>query len=132
MESRRTGFEYSFLHLVTELTQECWLNFLRIHFLALKNIFYLFIFRERGMEGEKGRETAMCKRYMDRMPIARPQPGTWPSTQASALTGNRTSNLLVPRLALNPLSHTSQGKDPFFYVDKRHINVLPDINGKNA
>ena len=36
--------------------------------------------------------------------------GTWPATQACALTGNRTSDPLVPRLAHNPLSHTSQGR----------------------
>ena len=38
-----------------------------------------------------------------------PQPGTWPATQACALTGNQTSNPLVRGLVLNPLSHTSQG-----------------------
>ena len=35
--------------------------------------------------------------------------GTWPTTQACALPGNRASNPLVHRSALNPLSHTSQG-----------------------
>ena len=34
---------------------------------------------------------------------------TWPATQACALTGNRTGDLLVCRPAFNPLSHTSQG-----------------------
>ena len=34
--------------------------------------------------------------------------GTWPATQACALTGNLTSDPLLPRLALNALSHTSQ------------------------
>ena len=34
---------------------------------------------------------------------------TWPTTQACAPTGNRTSNHLVCRLALNPLSRTNQG-----------------------
>ena len=43
------------------------------------------------------------------MPLTRPLLGTWPATQAYALTGNQTSNPLVLRLALNPLSHTSQG-----------------------
>ena len=38
----------------------------------------------------------------------RPLLGTWPATQACVLTGNRTSNPLVRRLARNPLSHTSQ------------------------
>ena len=37
-----------------------------------------------------------------------PSGGTRPATQARALTGNRTSNRLVRRLVLNPLSHTSQ------------------------
>ena len=35
--------------------------------------------------------------------------GTWPATQASALTGNQTCDPLLHRLVLNPLSHTSQG-----------------------
>ena len=35
--------------------------------------------------------------------------GTWLATQACALTGNRTSDPLVHRPALNSLSHTSQG-----------------------
>ena len=39
---------------------------------------------------------------------------TWPTTQACALTGNWTSNLLVYRPALNPLRHTSQGCDSFY------------------
>ena len=38
-----------------------------------------------------------------------PPLGTWSTTQASALTGNRTGDPLVHRLVLNPLSHTSQG-----------------------
>ena len=37
-----------------------------------------------------------------------PQLGAWPATQAYALTGNLTCNLMVHRLALNPLSHISQ------------------------
>ena len=35
--------------------------------------------------------------------------GTWPTTQACALTGNRTGDPLVHSPALTPLSHTSQG-----------------------
>ena len=38
-----------------------------------------------------------------------PLQGTWTATQACALTGKRTRDPLVHRLALNPLSHTSQG-----------------------
>ena len=48
--------------------------------------FYLFIFRERRREGE--RETLMCERYINRLPLTCPQLGTRPTTQACALTGN--------------------------------------------
>ena len=44
----------------------------------------------------------------------RPLLGTLPTTQACALTGNRTSDPLVYRLALSPLSHTSQGMEIIF------------------
>ena len=45
---------------------------------------------------------------------SRPPPtGTWPTTPACALTRNQTSHLSVPRLALNPLSHTGQGENFF-------------------
>ena len=40
--------------------------------------------------------------------LASPHRGTWPAPQACALTGNRTGDPLVCRLALSPLSHTSQ------------------------
>ena len=43
------------------------------------------------------------------LPLAHSQLGTWPATQACALTGNRTGDPLVCKPALNPLSHTSQG-----------------------
>ena len=51
----------------------------------------------------------MCERYIDWLPLACPQLRTQHATQACALTGNRTCDLLVRRLALNPLSHTSPG-----------------------
>ena len=50
------------------------------------------------------------------LPLVRPPLGTWPATQACALTGNQTSDLLVHRPELNPQSHTSQGQ--LFYVSK--------------
>ena len=50
----------------------------------------------------------MWEKYMDQMPLAHPQLGTLPTTQARALTGNRTGNAEVSRPALNPLSYTSQ------------------------
>ena len=65
--------------------------------------FYLFIFRERGREEERGGE----KHHW--LPLASSQMGTWPKTQACALTENQTSDLSVRRPALNPLIHPSQG-----------------------
>ena len=50
----------------------------------------------------------MCERNIDQLPLTCPKLGTWPATQACVLTGNRTGDLLVHRLALHPLSHTSQ------------------------
>ena len=45
------------------------------------------------------------------VPLTFSQLETWPATQACALTGNQTGDLLVRRLVLNPLSHTSQGSN---------------------
>ena len=53
---------------------------------------------------EKERE-----RNIDQLLLTCPQLGTWPAAQACALTGDQTRNLLICRLVLNPLSHTSQG-----------------------
>ena len=65
--------------------------------------FILFTFRERGREGEREKNIIVW------LSLARPLLGTWPATQASALTGNRTGDPLVHRPAPNPLSHISQG-----------------------
>ena len=59
--------------------------------------------RERNMDVREKYQLADCRT---------PQVGTRPATQACALTTNQTSDLLVHRLALNPLSHTSQGRIP--------------------
>ena len=48
------------------------------------------------------------------LPLTHPLLGTWPSTQACALTGNQTNDLLVHRLVLDPQSHTSQGCHHYF------------------
>ena len=50
------------------------------------------------------------------------QLGTWPTTQACALTGNGNCDLSVHRLAINLLSYTSQGhqeKSKITLVKKR-------------
>ena len=59
----------------------------------------------------------MCERNINQLPLTCPQLGTWPATQARALTGNQTGEPLVCRLALN-LSHTSQG---FFFFFKKQV-----------
>ena len=74
----------------------------QVHFLK-KDFIYLFLDRGDGREKERERNIKMW------LPLACPQPGTWPATQACALTGNRTGDPLVHRPVLNPLSHTSQG-----------------------
>ena len=70
--------------------------------------FYLFIFRE-GKGGKKRERNINVW-----LPLERPLLGTWPTTQTCALTGNPTSDSLVCRPALNPLSHISQGSYQFF------------------
>ena len=71
----------------------------------------LFIYFQREGEGgrNRGRETSMYERNINWLALACPLLGTWPATQACALTRNRTGDLSVCRLALSPLSHTSQG-----------------------
>ena len=64
-----------------------------------------------GKEGERVEDKHLCV-VASRATLL----GTWPTTQACALTGNRTSDPLVRRPALNPLSHTSQGKKGIFYL----------------
>ena len=76
---------------------------------------YLFIFRERGRKKEREKNINVW------LPLAHPQVGTWPATQACALTGNRTGNALVHRPALNPLSYTSQGLVAPFLTEESEI-----------
>ena len=62
----------------------------------------IYLSREEG-RGERERNINVW------LPLVRPLLGTWPETQACALTGDWTGDPLVWRPALNPLSHTSQG-----------------------
>ena len=57
-------------------------------FFFLKILFYFFIFREGGREGEKERE----RNISVWLPLAYPLLGTWLATQACALTWNRTGD----------------------------------------
>ena len=45
--------------------------------------------------------------------------GTWPATQACALTGNQTSDPLLCSLTLSPLSYTSQGSEKLIII--KHV-----------
>ena len=83
---------------------------------AFSTFFFLFFFKDfiyfqrQGNGGRKrGRETSMCEKNINWLPLACPQLGTWPTTQACALSGNPTCNFLVHRPVLSPLSHIRQG-----------------------
>ena len=52
-------------------------------------IYFIYLF----LEGKGGRETSMCERNSDHLLLACPQPGTWPTAQACALTGNEPATL---------------------------------------
>ena len=67
-------------------------------------LFYLFLYTGEGNEKERERIVNVWLLLMH------PLLGTWPTTQARALSGNQTGDPLVLRLVLNPLSHTSQGQ----------------------
>ena len=56
------------------------------------------------------------------LPLTHPVLGTWPATQACALTGNPTCDPLVHRPALNPLSYTSQ--DLIFQFSFLHFFIF--------
>ena len=70
----------------------------------------------RRREGERKWEKHWCVRETSSVAYCMPQPGTWATTQACNLTGNWTSSLLVCRMMLSPLSHTSQGFACFRYT----------------
>ena len=75
---------------------------------------FIYLFLERWEVKEKERE----RNVNVQLPLKHPLLGTWPATQACALTGNRTSDPLICRLALNPPSHTSEGRKNFW---KAHL-----------
>ena len=77
---------------------------MQVFLFILKEIIYLFLDSGEGREKERKRNTNVW------LPLVHPLLGTWPATQACALTGNRTGNALVCRPVLNPLSPTSQGQ----------------------
>ena len=80
-----------------------------IIFFFLNDVFiYLFLERGEGREKERERNINVW------LPLTHSLLGTWPATQACALTGNWTGDPLVRRLVFNLLSHTNQ--DWFFFL----------------
>ena len=63
-----------------------------VTFFFLKDFIYLFLEREEGREKERERNVNVW------LPLTWPPLGTWPATQACALTGNRTGDFLVHSL----------------------------------
>ena len=79
----------------------------QVHDLDLRNVFfkriYLFIFRKgEGREKERERNINVW------LSLMHPLLGTWPETQACALTGSWNGDPLIRRQTTNPRSHTSQ------------------------
>ena len=70
---------------------------------------FIYSFSERGKEGERKGEKERERKIYVWLPLMCPLLGTWLATQACTLTGNGTDDPSVHSLALNPLSHTSQG-----------------------
>ena len=81
-----------------------------------KILFILFLDRAERREKEIERNINVW------LPLMHPLPGTQPATQACGLTGNRTSDPVVCKQALNPPSPTSQGRNKFidgnFYLQR--------------
>ena len=71
-------------------------------------IYIIYLFLERGREGEREGEKHQCV-----VASCVPPTGDLARNPACALTGDWTSDPLVCKLALNPLSHTSQGWEAF-------------------
>ena len=83
--SQRLSCNYLFVLLFLKCILPSYISCFILYFYR----FYLFSFRERGREGEREGEKHQCAR--DRSVATRTlQMGTWPATQACALTGNRT------------------------------------------
>ena len=73
--------------------------------MTFKHFIYLFLERREGREKERERNINVW------LPLIYPLLDIWPTTQACALTGNRTGNPLLCRPMLNRLGYTSQGYD---------------------
>ena len=88
-----------------------------------KKRFYLFIFRE----GKGGRKRERESNINVWLPLMCLPLGTSPAIQICALTGNWTSNPLFHRLVLNPLRHTSRGRQKLLNLMQYHLFILSFI-----
>ena len=71
-----------FLSTFHHLAQPIGISFLLLDF--------IYLFLERGGRRKKEREMLTCERNINWLSLTCPQLGTWPATQACALTGNQT------------------------------------------
>ena len=55
------------------------------------------MFRERGMEGERERETSLCERNINQLPLTHTATGDQAPTLAYTLTGNLSTFCFVER-----------------------------------
>ena len=86
-----------------------------------KILFIYFLDRGEGREREKKRNINVW------VPLVHPSLGTWPATQACALTGNRTRKRLLYGRTPNQLSYRGQG-GPLVFVYScalLHYTVTP-------
>ena len=67
---------------------------------------FIDLFLERGMEGERGKETSMCGCLSHA-----PYWGLGPQPRHVPYTGNQTSDPLVCKPVFRPLSHSIQGEN---------------------
>ena len=89
-----------------------------------KKILFIYFYRREGRE--KGRE----RNINVWLPLTHPLLGTWPTSQACALTGNWTCNPLIHSPVLNPLTHTRQGLTSYTLLlmqrlgTANHVSIL--------
>ena len=109
----------TFVERSKEVTSRVNYSFFKVilfSFFSFLKILFIY-FRER--KGGRKRE----RNINVQLPLMCPLLGTWPATQACALTGNQTSDRLVCRPVLNPLSHTSEGN---YYCFNFPLFCFPD------
>ena len=86
-------------------------------------ILFMYFYREGKGRRKRQRETSMC----GCLSHAPPPLGTWPATQAYALTRNQISYPPACRPVLNPLIHTSQGTFTLFDQGTEYISTVIEV-----